>query len=246
MKMRRILLAGLAIAVFLGPGAIGGATQENPADIQVIVNMVQLNVAVTDNKGNYVTGLHPEDFVVSEDGITQKIATFGEGSEPTRRIIEATAENRAPGTGSYSARHAGQCIYKRLELSALRHRMCSFCSIPAITCIAASFSLRMRFRDFVRSLENADKIAFYSYSRDLSRSSMLTKDRSQVLHSVRSTVAGDDAALYNSPAAHGQRCCAISGTESNRSVLQRAGQLPASCRRKMWPNWRSPPEQLFI
>src|SRR6185437_15086039 len=52
--------------------------------------------------------------------------------------------------------------------------------------------------DFVRSLENADKIAFYSYSRDLSRSSVLTKDRAQILHSVRSTVAGDDAALYNS------------------------------------------------
>ena len=64
MKMRRILLAGLAIAIFLGSGAIV-ATQENPAEIQVIVNMVQPNVAVTDNKRNYVTGLHPEDFVVN-------------------------------------------------------------------------------------------------------------------------------------------------------------------------------------
>jgi VWFA-related protein len=51
--------------------------------------------------------------------------------------------------------------------------------------------------DFVRSLGNADKIAFYSYSRDLSRSSQLTEDRSQVLRGVRSSVAGDDAALYN-------------------------------------------------
>jgi len=51
--------------------------------------------------------------------------------------------------------------------------------------------------DFVRSLQSADKIAFYSYSRDLSRASALTADRSQVLHGVRATVAGDDAALYN-------------------------------------------------
>jgi VWFA-related protein len=51
--------------------------------------------------------------------------------------------------------------------------------------------------DFIRSLETADKIAFYSYSRDLSRPAPLTSDRSQVLRAIRSTVAGDQAALYN-------------------------------------------------
>ena len=51
--------------------------------------------------------------------------------------------------------------------------------------------------DFIRSLEAANKVAFYSYSRDLSRNSALTTDRAQVLRGVRSTVAGDDAALYN-------------------------------------------------
>jgi VWFA-related protein len=51
--------------------------------------------------------------------------------------------------------------------------------------------------DFVRSLGGANKVAFYSYSRDLSRNSILTSDRAQLLRGVRSTVAGDDAALYN-------------------------------------------------
>jgi VWFA-related protein len=51
--------------------------------------------------------------------------------------------------------------------------------------------------EFIRSLGNADKIAFYSYSRDLSRAAPLTSDRPQVLRAVRSTVAGDQAALYN-------------------------------------------------
>src|SRR5207245_6725736 len=64
------------------------ATQESEPDIHVIVNMVQLNVAVTDNKGNYVTSLRPQDFAITEDGISQKIATFGEGDEPTRRVAE--------------------------------------------------------------------------------------------------------------------------------------------------------------
>ncbi len=52
--------------------------------------------------------------------------------------------------------------------------------------------------DFVRSMDDASKIAFYSYSRDLSRATMLTADRFRVVNGVRSTVAGDDAALYNS------------------------------------------------
>ena len=52
--------------------------------------------------------------------------------------------------------------------------------------------------DFVRSLERADKVAFYSYSRDLYRAAALTSDRSEVVRGVRTSVAGDDAALYNS------------------------------------------------
>jgi VWFA-related protein len=51
--------------------------------------------------------------------------------------------------------------------------------------------------DFVRSLESANRIAFYSYSRDLSRGALLTADRTKVLRAVRTTVAGDEAALYN-------------------------------------------------
>jgi VWFA-related protein len=41
-------------------------------------------------------------------------------------------------------------------------------------------------------------VAFYSYSRNFSRACLLTPDRSQVIHSIRATVAGDNAALYNS------------------------------------------------
>jgi Ca-activated chloride channel homolog len=51
--------------------------------------------------------------------------------------------------------------------------------------------------DFVRSLDSPDRIALYSYSRDLFRAALLTSDRSQVLRGVRATTAGDDAALYN-------------------------------------------------
>src|ERR1700746_754874 len=57
--------------------------------IHVIVNMVQLNVAVTDKNGNYITGLTPKDFVITEDGIPQKLATFGEGNGPAHSLMAA-------------------------------------------------------------------------------------------------------------------------------------------------------------
>src|SRR5579862_8975368 len=61
------------------------------AQIHVVVNMVQLNVAVTDHKGNYITGLRPQDFIVTEDQIPETIATFGEGNQPVHRVAESPA-----------------------------------------------------------------------------------------------------------------------------------------------------------
>ena len=193
------LLSLAPLMIVMGAGAVSASAQENPADIQVIVNMVQLNVAVTDNKGNYVSGLRPEDFVVSEDGTMQKIATFGEGSEATRRVVD-TADPSPPtvspgpapqmempktaSAGLLNSLVAGSNVFVLFDTSNYMYRGFVF----AQDAIA----------DFVRSLESANKIAFYSYSRDLSRSAPLTTDRGQIMHSVRSTVAGDDAALYNS------------------------------------------------
>lgn len=185
------LLAGVGAVSLLLPCF----AQQSDSDIRVIVNMVQVNIAVTDNKGNYVTGLRPEDFLITEDGIAEKIATFEEGNEPARRVetdagaSDPSSTNSAHRatmsdlTGSLASDIAGSNVFILFDTSNYMYRGFVF----AQDAIA----------DFVRSLETADKVAFYSYSRDLSRSATLTADRSNVLRGVRSTVAGDDAALYN-------------------------------------------------
>src|SRR5664279_6045664 len=48
---------------------------------RVKVDMVVLSFQVTDNKGHYISGLKPADFRILEDGIPQRIATFGEGAK---------------------------------------------------------------------------------------------------------------------------------------------------------------------
>ncbi len=55
--------------------------------IHVETNLQSLAVRVTDQKGNEVQGLAPEDFVVLEDGHPQKIDFFGQGSVPTSLAV---------------------------------------------------------------------------------------------------------------------------------------------------------------
>ena len=194
--LKKVLFAAATVGLIFNCGARPAAAQNNQSEIRVIVNMVQLNVAVTDNKGNYITGLKPSDFVISEDGIAEKIATFGEGDEPVRRLIESPANSNqlvidpsqptqpsSGNVGELSSLLAGSNVFILFDTSNYMYRGFVF----AQDAIA----------DFVRSLQGADKVAFYSYSRDLSRHARLTADRQQILQGVRSSVAGDDAALYN-------------------------------------------------
>src|SRR5580765_9010455 len=83
---KQFLFVLVVVSGFLLTSTRWTAAQEGETSIRVEVDMVQLNVAVMDSKGNYVTGLKPSDFEVTEDGIPQKVATFGEGNEATRRV----------------------------------------------------------------------------------------------------------------------------------------------------------------
>src|ERR1700730_14518390 len=78
----------LLISLGLCSNAGVHATAQDSGRILVNVNLVQLNVAGTDNKGRYIQGLNPQDFIISEDKIPQKMATFEEGNGPTRSLID--------------------------------------------------------------------------------------------------------------------------------------------------------------
>jgi Ca-activated chloride channel homolog len=184
------------LALFLA-FATANRAQESP-DLHVVVNMVQLNVAVTDKNGNYVTGLHLKDFAVTEDGISQQIATFGEGNEPVQsrvELMEPGSEQKS-GPPVLEARPSTPDSPETLESLITGANV--FILFDTSNYMYRGFVFAQdAISEFVRSLGKADKIAFYSYSRNLSRAANLTADRSQVLRAVRSTVAGDEAALYN-------------------------------------------------
>jgi Ca-activated chloride channel homolog len=189
--------------------AASPARQEAPT-FRVRVEMVQLNVAVTDNKARYVVGLQPDEFVVSEDGIEQKIAMFAEGDNAPKRISELEARQRkTPPAGMATA--AASSGTSQGEGEATQSLMPDGQDDDSALAEANVFILfdtsnymyrgfvfaQDAIADFVRSLQGPDRVALYSYSRDLFRASTLTANRMQVLRGVRMMVAGDDAALYD-------------------------------------------------
>src|SRR6266852_7278430 len=92
MEKRYFLIVALVAGVLSIFAFRISGQEDDSTRLRVVVNLVQLNVAVTDNKGNYVTGLHPSDFAITEDSIPENIATFEEGNGPTTRLIDITAD----------------------------------------------------------------------------------------------------------------------------------------------------------
>jgi Ca-activated chloride channel family protein len=200
-------------AIALGSLAWGSGKpgRQGPPTVRVKVQMVQLNVAVTNKKGRYVTGLRPDDFVVTEDGIRQKIAMFAEGDDSPRTVSEIEEEgtkqteagpkavadskpsSHTANTSTLASVSAGDAQSNR-PLSAAN----IFVLFDTSNYMYRGFVYAQdAIADFVQSLQRPDRVALYSYSRDLYRASPLTPNRIRVLRGLRSTVAGADAALYD-------------------------------------------------
>jgi Ca-activated chloride channel homolog len=213
MAKRHILLFLILLTSLLGFAIWMSAQdrEQNSNVIRVTVAMVQLNVAVTDTKGDYVTGLHPSDFIISEDGISQNVATFEEGNEGPQTITDAPQEKGAPRPGGANA----NTFVEGPQVGSLRNGVQQG-SLEGLGSAVSGANVFILFdtsnymykgrgfvyaqdaiADFVRTLDTPYRVAFYSYSRDFFRAASLTTDRSQVLRGVRATVNGDDSALYN-------------------------------------------------
>jgi len=164
--------------------------QDRPT-FRVKVDLVVLSFQITDNKGHYINGLKPKDFRILEDGIPQKLATFGEGSKPPVQIAEdgtlrpapATEPAKVEGRPSMGDAFVGTNVFVLFDTSNYMYRGFVYAS-DAIA-------------DFVRGLDRADSVAVYTYSRNLSRAAPLSHERNDAIFGLRKAVAGDDSALYN-------------------------------------------------
>jgi Ca-activated chloride channel family protein len=142
-----------------------------------------------------VTGLTPFNFAIYEDNIRQKIATFGEQNEAPRRLEDFKAGESKPQLVKPLSAKKPEF---RLERVSPINGANVFILFDTSNYMYQSFVFAQdSIAQFVRYLDHPDQVAFYSYSRNVSRVCQLTQDRSLVALKVRTTVAGDDAALYD-------------------------------------------------
>ena len=178
-------------------GAVSVASliaQERPT-FRVKVDMVVLSFTVTDSKGHYINGLKPSDFKIAEDGIAQKMNTFGEGSKPPLQVLDDGRTRPLNANFSEGAVVDGKPSETRTD---------SFVGTNVFVLFDTSNYMYRGFvyasdaiADFVRGLDRNDSVAVYTFSRNLSRPAPLTHDRGDAIFGLRKAVAGDDAALYN-------------------------------------------------
>src|SRR5580698_2438834 len=160
---------------FIGMTA-GGVllAQDQHPTFRVKVDMVVLSFQVTDSKNHYINGLKPTDFKIYEDGILQRVSTFAEGANTpvavspdgtTRPLVDAKKEE-IPGMDRPDA-FVGANVFVLFDTSNFMYK--GF--VYAEDAIA----------DFVRGLDRADSVAVYTFSRNLSRAAMLTRDHSDAI-----------------------------------------------------------------
>ena len=178
----------ICFACFLGSLAAIALAQQDEFVYKVRVDLVLLSVAVTDHGGHYIKDLKPVDFRIYEDGVPQKLALFSEGGGEWTNLLapgELPAGAQSPSESkSVTAPGAGSSVFILMDTSNFMYK---------------NFALAEdAIADFIRSLDPADQVAVYGFSRNLMRARGLPRDRLEALSGLRKTVAGDDTALYNS------------------------------------------------
>ena len=83
----RTFRIALSLIVAAGVALVGPARAQQPT-FQTTVNFVDVDVTVTDESGEFVTGLTPDDFEVFEDAKPQTIQTFSYIELPVERPID--------------------------------------------------------------------------------------------------------------------------------------------------------------
>ena len=84
--MRRFaILCALAVL------ALPSLAQTTPFEEKIDVNVVLLDVIVTDSKGNQILGLSKDDFIVKEDGVEQPVESVDYYTN--RRLLDTREEN---------------------------------------------------------------------------------------------------------------------------------------------------------
>ena len=92
--------------------------QQTPGfSISITVPVVSVDVVVTDNNGNYLTGLKKENFRITEDGTTQTITNFATSEAPITIVLLLEFSRLGYQIFTYNARNWSAAFLNTLKPS---------------------------------------------------------------------------------------------------------------------------------
>ena len=108
-----VLVAASALAVVPAAAQAPRATPRPPV-FEAGIEVINLNVSITDARGQYVTGLKKEDFAVFEDGVKQELSIFAHENLPISMVLMVDT-SASMDTKLDSARAAGKRFVRTLR-----------------------------------------------------------------------------------------------------------------------------------
>ena len=142
---------------------------------RVATRLIQVNVVVTDHRGEAVTGLKKDDFSVFDQGRQQKIAFFGEQSGRTQRAAVAGSAKAAPVVFSNRPDEKGGASYGSATVILFDRLNTKF--------LDAGFA-HERVAKFLSGVRPDDRIALYGLSSKLVILHDFTQDASALLRAL--------------------------------------------------------------
>ena len=114
MRLRFPGLVALGAAVALPAAAQAPRPTPRPPVFEAGIEVINLNVSITDARGQYVSGLGRQDFAVFEDGIKQDLSIFAHENLPISMVLmvdtSASMDQKLP-----MARSAGKRFVRTLR-----------------------------------------------------------------------------------------------------------------------------------
>ena len=179
---RKNALAALALGVLLSGVAVAQDPEGNFGD-ELYVTEVLLDVLVTDDDGNVILGLGPEDFMVDEDGQTVDLQSVTFYSN--RAILESPQQLAAKGLSVDRAPQPRYFVLFYQEQQRVNP------DVPGL--LQRQLQAARESRSWVENeLLLDDYVAVVSYDTKLKIHRDFTRDKAQVLTAIDSAVTGQD------------------------------------------------------
>lgn len=183
-----LLIAAIGLASFPAktdllaqtpPSAGSARGQSETGDIiRISTNLVQVDVIVTDGKGNHVTDLKPEDFTIKLNGRPQTISYFQPFVLP---LAETESGAVALNSGSRSAIAPGP---RRLRAEDIRRTM-AFVIDDGSIAFDSFVRTREALRKFITSeMQEGDLVSIIQTGRRFNNLSRFTTDRRELLQRI--------------------------------------------------------------